>query len=170
MRPTSLTFRVTGVRPRARAVAPGGESTAGSGPADEGHGAGSLAVDLHGHLAGILSLCAQTKKPLQVSGFFVESIKLVAGARTHLYPTRAKWRAYSVKRQLRHTIAVSRSASKTLDFYDGRSFQEPQVFLVNLTMIRWSGINCGLCHPDRPRFRTWIQTLVVSTSPWLRSS
>ena len=98
MRSTSLTFRVTGVRPRARAVAPGRESTAGSGPADEGHGAGSLAVDLHGHLAGILSLCAQTKKPLQESGFFVESIELVAGARTHLYRTRAKWRAYSVKR------------------------------------------------------------------------
>ncbi len=40
----------------------------------------TLAVDLHGHLAGILSLSAQTKKPLKESDFSVESTKMVAGA------------------------------------------------------------------------------------------
>jgi site-specific DNA recombinase len=36
---------------------------------------------LHGHLASILSLATNAKKPLGESGFFVESVKLVAGAR-----------------------------------------------------------------------------------------
>lgn len=40
----------------------------------------TLAIDLHGHLAGILSLGAQTKKPLKESDFSVESTKLVAAA------------------------------------------------------------------------------------------
>jgi len=44
-------------------------------------------VDLHGHLAGILSLAMKAKKPLSESGFPVESIKLVAGTRNHLYRT-----------------------------------------------------------------------------------
>lgn len=43
----------------------------------------TLAIDLHGHLAGILSLAAKTKKPLsrplRESDFPVESTKLVAG-------------------------------------------------------------------------------------------
>lgn len=42
-------------------------------------------IDLHGHLAGILSLSAQTKKPLKESDFSVESIKMVAGARNRRY-------------------------------------------------------------------------------------
>ena len=42
-------------------------------------GKNTLAIDLHGHLAGILSLAAQTKKPLKESDFSVESTKLVAG-------------------------------------------------------------------------------------------
>ncbi len=48
-------------------------------PAEDG-GKKSLAIDLHGHLAGILSLSAQTKKPLKESDFSVESTKVVAGA------------------------------------------------------------------------------------------
>jgi site-specific DNA recombinase len=47
-------------------------------PAEIG-GKKTLEIDLHGHLAGILSLGAQTKKPLTESDFSVESIKLVAG-------------------------------------------------------------------------------------------
>ncbi|MCR9196641.1 MAG: recombinase family protein, partial [Hyphomonas sp.] len=46
----------------------------------------TLAVDLHGHLAGILSLSAQTKKPLKESDFSVESTKMVAGACNHRKP------------------------------------------------------------------------------------
>ncbi|WP_114090138.1 recombinase family protein [Thalassospira profundimaris] len=42
-------------------------------------GKDTLAIDLHGHLAGILSLAAKTKKPLTESDFSVESTKLVAG-------------------------------------------------------------------------------------------
>jgi len=42
-------------------------------------GKDTLAIDLHGHLAGILSLSAQTKKPLTESDFSVTSTKLVAG-------------------------------------------------------------------------------------------
>ena len=43
-------------------------------------GKDTLAIDLHGHLAGILTLTGKTKKPLSESDFSVESIKLVAGA------------------------------------------------------------------------------------------
>ena len=39
----------------------------------------TMAIDLHGDLAGILSLAAQTKKPPQKGGDFEESTKLVAG-------------------------------------------------------------------------------------------
>ncbi|MEQ8694504.1 MAG: recombinase family protein [Gammaproteobacteria bacterium] len=48
-------------------------------------GKNTLAIDLHGHLAGILSLAAQTKKPLGESDFSVRSTKLVAGGRYRLY-------------------------------------------------------------------------------------
>jgi hypothetical protein len=51
----------------------------------------TMAIDLHSHLAGILSIAAQTKKPLSKSrlegGDLAESTKLVAGARNHLYRT-----------------------------------------------------------------------------------
>ena len=40
----------------------------------------TMAIDLHGDLAGILSLSAQTKKPPRMGGDFQESTKLVAGA------------------------------------------------------------------------------------------
>ena len=40
----------------------------------------TMAIDLHGDLAGILSLAAQTKKPPKRGGDFQESTKLVAGA------------------------------------------------------------------------------------------
>ena len=40
----------------------------------------TLAIDLQGDLAGILSLAAKAKKPLGKSGFDMESVKLVAGA------------------------------------------------------------------------------------------
>lgn len=43
-----------------------------------------MAVDLHGALAGMLSLAAQTKKPLTKSDFSKESTKLVAVARNQL--------------------------------------------------------------------------------------
>jgi DNA invertase Pin-like site-specific DNA recombinase len=46
----------------------------------EHEGRRKLSVDLHGHLAGILSMATKAKKPLDESGFPVESIKLVAGA------------------------------------------------------------------------------------------
>ena len=42
-------------------------------------GKDTLAIDLQGHLAGILSLSAKTKKPLTESDFSVASTKLVAG-------------------------------------------------------------------------------------------
>jgi hypothetical protein len=45
---------------------------------DEGHT--SLSIDLHGHLAGILSLATKAKRPLGESGLPVEYTKLVAGA------------------------------------------------------------------------------------------
>ncbi|MFD0986227.1 recombinase family protein [Methyloligella solikamskensis] len=40
----------------------------------------TMAIDLHGDLAGILSLAAETKKPPRKGGDFRESTKLVAGA------------------------------------------------------------------------------------------
>lgn len=51
----------------------------------ERNGKKTLGVDLHGALAGILALAANAKKPLDESGFPVESVKLVAGARNHRY-------------------------------------------------------------------------------------
>jgi site-specific DNA recombinase len=48
-------------------------------PAPEGSQA-AMTIDLHGDLAGILSLSAQTKKPPRKGGDFTESTKLVAGA------------------------------------------------------------------------------------------
>jgi hypothetical protein len=47
----------------------------------------TVAIDLYGELAGILSLASNAKKPLKESDFCVESIKLVAGARNHLCRT-----------------------------------------------------------------------------------
>ena len=44
---------------------------------DEGHT--SLSIDLHGHLAGILSLATKAKRPLNESGPEVGYMKLVAG-------------------------------------------------------------------------------------------
>jgi hypothetical protein len=46
---------------------------------DEGHT--SLSIDLHGHLAGILSLATKAKRPLNESGLEIGYMKLVAGAR-----------------------------------------------------------------------------------------
>ena len=40
----------------------------------------TLSIDLHGQLAGILSMATKAKKPLGESGFAAESVKLVAGA------------------------------------------------------------------------------------------
>ncbi len=44
---------------------------------DEGHT--SLSIDLHGHLAGILSLATKAKRPLNESGLEIGYMKLVAG-------------------------------------------------------------------------------------------
>ena len=41
----------------------------------------SLSIDLHGHLAGILSLATKAKRPLNESGPELGCMKLVAGAR-----------------------------------------------------------------------------------------
>ena len=49
----------------------------------EHKGRKTLSIDLHGHIAGILAMAANTKKPPQKDGFSEESIKLVAGARNH---------------------------------------------------------------------------------------
>ena len=46
----------------------------------EHNGRKTLAVDLLGHIAGILAMATQTKKPPQRGGVSEESIKLVAGA------------------------------------------------------------------------------------------
>lgn len=46
----------------------------------EENGRTSLSIDLHGHIAAILALATNAKKPLVESGFSVSSIKLVAGA------------------------------------------------------------------------------------------
>ncbi len=40
----------------------------------------TMAIDLHGNLAGILNIAAKTKKPPQKGGDFLKSTKLVAGA------------------------------------------------------------------------------------------
>jgi hypothetical protein len=64
-------------------------------PVEDEEGRKTLSIDLHGHLAGILSLATKAKKPLGESGFPVESIKLVAGAHNHLYRTRTEWRRRS---------------------------------------------------------------------------
>ena len=45
----------------------------------------SMSIELHGDLAGILSLSAQTQKPPQKGGDFEESTKLVAGAGNRRY-------------------------------------------------------------------------------------
>ena len=46
---------------------------------EAGEGGGSLSIDLHGHLAGILSLATKAKRPLGESGLPVQYTKLVAG-------------------------------------------------------------------------------------------
>src|SRR5215216_3983475 len=57
---------------------------------------GRLEIDLY--LAGILSLARQKDRPLAQSDPSVQQVKLVAGARSHLYRTRAEWRPHSAKR------------------------------------------------------------------------
>ena len=52
-------------------------------PVEDEKGRKTLSIDLHGHLAGILSLAIKAKKPLGESGFPVESVKLVAGTCNH---------------------------------------------------------------------------------------
>ena len=46
---------------------------------------GALKVELRGDLAGILTLCSQSKNPSGLSPEGLEQVKLVAGARNHLY-------------------------------------------------------------------------------------
>ncbi len=50
----------------------------------EEEGRTSLSIDLHGHLAGILSLATKAKRPLSESGPELGYMKLVAGARFEL--------------------------------------------------------------------------------------
>ena len=48
-------------------------------PVTDEEGRKTLSIDLHGHLAGILSLATKAKRPLGESGLPVEYMKLVAG-------------------------------------------------------------------------------------------
>ena len=54
-------------------------------PVEDETGRKTLSIDLHGHLANILSLANKAKKPLGDNGREMEYIKLVAGEgfRTH---------------------------------------------------------------------------------------
>ena len=49
-------------------------------PVEDEKGRKTLSIDLHGHLAGILSLATKAKRPLGESGLEVGYTKLVAGA------------------------------------------------------------------------------------------
>lgn len=51
----------------------------------EHDGRRTLAITLHGHLAGILALAAKKQKPPRKSGSASESLAMVAGARNHRY-------------------------------------------------------------------------------------
>ncbi len=51
-------------------------------PGTDDEGNTSLSIDLHGHLAGILSLATKAKRPLRESGLEVGYTKLVAGTCT----------------------------------------------------------------------------------------
>ena len=53
-------------------------------PVADEEGRTSLSIDLHGHLAGILSLATKAKRPLNESGLEMGYMKLVAGTRNHL--------------------------------------------------------------------------------------
>jgi site-specific DNA recombinase len=48
-------------------------------PGTDDEGNTSLSIDLHGHLAGILSLATKAKRPLNESGLLIGYMKLVAG-------------------------------------------------------------------------------------------
>jgi hypothetical protein len=48
-------------------------------PIEDETGRKSLSVDLHGHLAGILAMASNSRKPLVQTGPEIASIKLVAG-------------------------------------------------------------------------------------------
>jgi site-specific DNA recombinase len=53
---------------------------------------GKLEIDLYGDLAGILTLAGKKDRPLDQNDQSVQQVKVVAGARSHLYRTRALWR------------------------------------------------------------------------------
>jgi site-specific DNA recombinase len=53
---------------------------------------GVLRVEVRGELAAILALAAEGKKPGRTDRALSEQIKMVAGARNHLYRTRTEWR------------------------------------------------------------------------------
>jgi site-specific DNA recombinase len=53
-------------------------------PVADEEGRTNLSIDLHGHLAGILSLATKAKRPLSESGTEMRYMKLVAGTRSHL--------------------------------------------------------------------------------------
>jgi hypothetical protein len=50
-------------------------------PGTDDEGNTSLSIDLHGHLASILSLATKAKRPLNESGLEIGYMKLVAGTR-----------------------------------------------------------------------------------------
>jgi hypothetical protein len=56
-------------------------------PGTDDEGYTSLSIDLHGHLASILSLATKAKRPLNESGLEIGYMKLVAGARSQLWRT-----------------------------------------------------------------------------------
>ncbi len=52
---------------------------------------GELRIDLKGELAGILAMSSGGKKPAAAMRDGFEQIKVVAGARNHLYRTHLRW-------------------------------------------------------------------------------
>ena len=52
---------------------------------------GKLRVDLSGALAGILSVAQKDQRPRPEDEASAEQIKMVAGARCHLYRTAVRW-------------------------------------------------------------------------------
>ena len=53
---------------------------------------GKLEIDLYGDLAGILTLAGKKDRPFDKNDLSVQQVKVVAGARNHLYRTRTEWR------------------------------------------------------------------------------
>jgi site-specific DNA recombinase len=67
---------------------------------------GKLEIDLYGDLAGILTLAARKDRPLDQSDPSVQQVKVVAGARNHLYRTRSHWTRGMILGGLHHRARI----------------------------------------------------------------